>query len=105
MKNKNDKQKSIGNSSTLRTKPKKKSEISQMIKDARMSKSNYLNYGQLGHFASKCSNKTAYYDTYRNMMKSKATLKDEGKGKGNAKEKKISNTIIESVIAAVAGEH
>jgi len=96
-KNWKDKQKSSENNSTATTKPKKKSKISQIIKDARMSKDNCLNCSQLRYFASKYSNKTAYYDTYKTKTKSKATSKEKGKGKGKVEEKKISNAITEKI--------
>ena len=68
-----------------------------MIKDIRMSKGNYLNYSQSGCFVSKYSNKTVYYNTYKNKMESKATLEDRSKDKGKTEGKKISNTTTKEI--------
>jgi hypothetical protein len=100
-----DKQRSDNNkgNSAPKTKTGEKSEkqLSQTIKDARMAKGDCLNCGQAGHYAAKCQNKTAYYDTYKSKTDGKAASKDKGKGKGKAEEKKISNAIVAEEEAAV----
>ena len=67
-----------------------------------MTKGDYINCSQAGHYAAKCQNKTAYYDTYKSKTDGKFTLKDKGKGKSKAGEKKISNAVvIEKEVAAI----
>ena len=96
-KNWKDKQKLNGNSSTLKTKPKKKSEITQIIKNTRISKGDYLNCSQLRHFILKYSKKTVYYNTYKNKIESRTTSKNKDKRKEKAEEKKISNAITDEI--------
>jgi len=66
-----------------------------------MAKGDCMNCGQAGHYAAKCHNKTAYYDTYKTKTDGKFASKNKGKGKSKAEEKKISNAIVTEEEAAV----